>query len=129
MRSDDSSRHRVEHGLFYREINNMLAIGGSAGNGEDKFGHWRSELVKNGFMRVPMSRNSMTQARLVLNRFPLSHGYGLVRGDGTLKLGWKDTGLYSVLPRLHLLPDKYIDPRKHYAHTGDILVFDIMNLD
>ncbi|XP_009800520.1 scarecrow-like protein 23 [Nicotiana sylvestris] len=96
LQSDDSSRHSVEHGLLYREINNILAIGGSARNGEDKFKHWRSELSRNGFMQVPMSTNAMAQAQLILNMFPPVHGYSLVQGDGTLKLGWKDTSLYTA---------------------------------
>lgn len=96
LESDDSSRHNVEHGLLYREINNILAIGGPARNGEDKFRHWRSELSKNGFMQVPMSTNSMAQAQLILNMFPPAHGYSLVQGDGTLRLGWKDTSLFTA---------------------------------
>ncbi|XP_055814221.1 protein SCARECROW-like [Solanum dulcamara] len=96
LESDDSSRHSVEHGLLYREINNILAIGGPARNGEDKFRHWRSELSKNGFMQVPMSTNSMAQAQLILNMFPPAHGYSLVQGDGTLRLGWKDTSLFTA---------------------------------
>ncbi|XP_027071350.2 scarecrow-like protein 23 [Coffea arabica] len=96
LQSDDSSRHRIEHGLLYREINNILAIGGPARSGEDKFRHWRSELLKNGFMQMPMSTNSMAQAQLILNMFPPSHGYSLAQGDGTLRIGWKDTSLYSV---------------------------------
>ncbi|PHT37882.1 Protein SCARECROW [Capsicum baccatum] len=96
LQSDDSSRHSVEHGLLYGEINNILAIGGPARNGEDKFRHWRSELSKNGFMQVPMSTNSMAQAQLILNMFPPAHGYTLVRGDGTLRLGWKDTSLFTA---------------------------------
>lgn len=96
LQTDDSSRHRVEHGLLYREINNILAIGGPARSGEEKIRHWRSELHRNGFLQVPMSTNSMAQAQLILNTFPPSHGYSLVQGDGTLRLGWKDTSLYSV---------------------------------
>lgn len=96
LESDDSSRHSVEHGLLYREINNILAIGGPARNGEDKFRHWRSELSKNGFIQVPMSTNSMAQAQLILNMFPPAHGYSLVQGDGTLRLGWKDTSLFTA---------------------------------
>ncbi|KAK3028133.1 hypothetical protein RJ639_038994 [Escallonia herrerae] len=99
---DDSSRHRVEHCLLYREINNVMAIGGPARSGEDKFRHWRSELVRNGgFMQVPMSGNSMAQAQLILNMFPPSHGYSLVQGDGTLKLGWQ--GTISQMASLSLL--------------------------
>ncbi|KAK6780643.1 hypothetical protein RDI58_022827 [Solanum bulbocastanum] len=96
LESDDSSRHSVEHGLLYREINNILAIGGPARNGEDKFRHWRSELSKNGFIQVPLSTNSMAQAQLILNMFPPAHGYSLVQGDGTLRLGWKDTSLFTA---------------------------------
>ncbi|KAJ4726913.1 protein SCARECROW-like [Melia azedarach] len=95
--SDDPSRHRVEHCLLYREINNILAIGGPARSGEDKFRHWRSELAgRNSFVQVPMSSNSMAQAQLILNMFPPAHGYSLVQGDGTLMLGWKDTTLFTA---------------------------------
>ncbi|XP_065876132.1 protein SCARECROW-like [Euphorbia lathyris] len=95
---DDASRHKVEHSLLYREINNVLAIGGPARSGEDKFRNWRSELggASSSFMAVPMSGNSMAQAQLILNMFPPHHGYSLVQGDGTLKLGWKDTSLFSA---------------------------------
>lgn len=92
---DNPGRHNVEHCLFYREINNILAIGGPARSGEDKFRQWRSELGgRNGFMQVGMSANSMAQAQLILNMFPPTHGYSLVQGDGTIRLGWKDTSLY-----------------------------------
>ncbi|XVF72029.1 hypothetical protein PTKIN_Ptkin12aG0088500 [Pterospermum kingtungense] len=94
--ADDPNRHRIEHCLFYREINNILAIGGPARSGEDKFKHWRSELARNCFLQVPMSSNSMAQAQLILNMFPPAHGYSLVQGDGTLKLGWKDTSLLTA---------------------------------
>ncbi|KAF2314733.1 hypothetical protein GH714_030242 [Hevea brasiliensis] len=94
---DDPSRHRIEHCLLYREINNILAIGGPARSGEDKFRHWRSELAtRSSFMQVPMSGNSMAQAQLILNMFPPVHGYSLAQGDGTLKLGWKDTSLFTA---------------------------------
>jgi hypothetical protein len=93
---DDPNRHRVEHCLLYREINNILAIGGPARSGEDKYRHWRIELVKNCFVQVPMSANSMAQAQLMLNMFPPAYGYSLVQGDGTLRLGWKDTSLYTA---------------------------------
>lgn len=93
---DDPTRHRVEHDLFYREINNILAIGGPARSGEEKFRHWRNEFVKNGFLQIPMSRNSMAQAQLILNMFPCEGNYSLVQGDGVLRLGWKGTSLYSV---------------------------------
>ncbi|XVF81011.1 hypothetical protein PTKIN_Ptkin15bG0122100 [Pterospermum kingtungense] len=93
---DDSSRQRIELYLLYREINNTLAIGGPARSGEDKFKSWRSELARNCFVQVPMSSNSMAQAQLILNMFPPAHGYSLVQGDGTLKLGWKDTSLFTA---------------------------------
>ncbi|CAI9761389.1 unnamed protein product [Fraxinus pennsylvanica] len=91
--SDDSSRHGVEHCLLYREINNVVAIGGPARSGEDKLRQWRSELLRNGFIQIPMSTNSMAQAQLILNMFPPAHGYSLVHGDGTLRLGlWELCG-------------------------------------
>ncbi|PIA36348.1 hypothetical protein AQUCO_03400323v1 [Aquilegia coerulea] len=93
---DDPTRYRVEHGLLYREINNMLAIGGPTRSGEEKFNHWRSELARNCFVQVPMSGNSMAQAQLILNMCPPTHGYSLIQGDGTLRLGWKDTSLYTA---------------------------------
>ncbi|XWS46995.1 hypothetical protein CRYUN_Cryun14cG0115800 [Craigia yunnanensis] len=94
--ADDPSRHRIEHCLLYSEINNILGIGGPARSGEDKFKHWRSELARNCFVQVPMSSNSMAQAQLILNMFPPAHGYSLVQGDGTLRLGWKDTSLFTA---------------------------------
>nr|GMD61057.1 protein SCARECROW-like [Ipomoea batatas] len=94
--SDDASRHTVEHCLLRREINNILAIGGPARSGEDKYRQWRSELLGNGFLQVGMSRNSIAQAQLILNMFPPAHGYSLVQGDGTLRLGWKETSLYTA---------------------------------
>ncbi|KAL3828062.1 hypothetical protein ACJIZ3_016864 [Penstemon smallii] len=96
LSGDDPSRYTVEHCLLHREINNVLAIGGPTRSGEDKFRHWRSELSRNGFGQVPMSSNSMAQAQLILNMFPPVDGYSLVQGDGTLRLGWKDTGLYTA---------------------------------
>ena len=96
MPVDDNSRHSVEHCLLYREINNILAIGGPARSGEDKFRHWRSELARRSFMQVPMSANSMAQAQLILNMFPSAQGYSLVQGEGTLRLGWMDTSLYTA---------------------------------
>lgn len=95
--ADNPSRHRVEHCLLYREINNILAIGGPTRSGEDKFRLWRSELARNGgFVQVPMTGNSMAQAQLILNMFPPAHGYSLVQGDGTLRLGWKETCLFTA---------------------------------
>ncbi|XP_048138924.1 protein SCARECROW-like [Rhodamnia argentea] len=95
---DDPSRHWVEHGLMHREINNILAIGGPGRSGEDKFRSWRSELLgrSGSFMQIPMSANSLAQAQLILNMFPPAQGYSLVQGDGTLRLGWKDTSLYTA---------------------------------
>lgn len=95
--SDDYSRHKIEQCLWYNEINNILAIGGPARSGEDKFKHWRSEFgSRNCFVQVPMSSNSMAQAQLILNMFPFAHGYSLLQGDGTLRLGWKQTSLYTA---------------------------------
>ncbi|KAF3436131.1 hypothetical protein FNV43_RR23223 [Rhamnella rubrinervis] len=93
--SEEPNRYRVEHCLLYREINNILAIGGPARSGEDKFRDWSSELEKR-LVQVPMSGNSMAQAQLILNMFPPAHGYSLVHGDGILRLGWKDTSLYTA---------------------------------
>ncbi|XP_023743381.1 protein SCARECROW [Lactuca sativa] len=94
--SDDNSRHRVEHSLIHREINNVLAVGGPGRSGEDKFRVWRSELGRNGFLQVPMSGNSLAQGQLILNMFPPTHGYTLGQVDGTLRLGWKETALYTA---------------------------------
>ena len=47
-------------------------------------------------MQVPMSANSMAQAQLILNMFPSAQGYSLVQGEGTLRLGWMDTSLYTA---------------------------------
>ncbi|CAN1136737.1 Protein SCARECROW [Linum perenne] len=96
MGTDDPGRHKVEHCLFYREINNVMAIGGPGRSGEEKFKHWRSELGRSSFLQIPMSANSMAQAQLILNMFPTVHGYSLVQGDGTLRLGWKDTSLFTA---------------------------------
>ncbi|KAG9150550.1 hypothetical protein Leryth_010916 [Lithospermum erythrorhizon] len=94
--TDDQNRHFVEHSFFHREINNILAIGGPVRSGEDKFRHWRNELAKNGFLQIPMSNSSMAQAQLILNMCLPGHGYSLVRGEGTLRMGWKDTDLYTA---------------------------------
>ncbi|KAL5561934.1 hypothetical protein UlMin_031681 [Ulmus minor] len=96
--SEDPSRHKVEHCLLYREINNILAIGGPARSGEDKFGQWRSELAARSscLAQVAMSANSMAQAQLILNMFPPGYGYTLVEGEGSLRLGWKGTSLYTA---------------------------------
>ncbi|XP_027362958.1 protein SCARECROW-like [Abrus precatorius] len=96
LHCDDASRHRVEHGLLSKEINNILAIGGPARSGEDKFRQWRSQLCRHCFVQVPMSVNSMAQAQLILNMFAPAHGYSLAQIDGTLRLGWKDTSLYTA---------------------------------
>ncbi|KAE8679643.1 putative ribonuclease H protein [Hibiscus syriacus] len=39
--SDDPNRHCIEHCLLYWEINNVLAIGGPARSGDNKFMQWR----------------------------------------------------------------------------------------
>ncbi|BAT95450.1 hypothetical protein LR48_Vigan02g131300 [Vigna angularis] len=93
---DDENRHRVEHALLSREINNVLAIGGPKRNGEDKFRQWRRELANHYFQQIPMSANSMAQAQLILNMFSPAYGYSLAQVDGTLRLGWKDTSLYTA---------------------------------
>lgn len=96
LRSDDSNRNQVEHSILYREINNILAIGGSSRSGEEKFREWRSEL-RNSLIEVPMSTNSMAQAWLMLNMHSNNQGFSLVQGEGgTLKLRWKDTSLYTA---------------------------------
>ena len=96
--ADDPNRHQVEHCLLSKEINNMLAIGGPGRSGEEKLRDWRSELVRrSGFAQVAMSANCMAQAQLILNMFSPAYGYTLVQGnDGTLRLGWKDTSLYTA---------------------------------
>ncbi|KAL8215029.1 hypothetical protein R6Q57_004478 [Mikania cordata] len=94
--SDDNNRYHVEHSLIHREINNMLAVGGPGRSGDDKFRVWRSELERNGFLKVPMSSNSLAQAQLILNMFPPTHGYSLVQEGGKLRLGWKETALYTA---------------------------------
>lgn len=96
LSSDDSNRNQVEKNILYREINNILAIGGSSRSGEEKFGEWRSELRKC-LIEVPMSTNSMAQAWLMLNMQANNQGFSLVQGEGgTLKLRWKDTSLYTA---------------------------------
>ncbi|KAL5068053.1 hypothetical protein RYX36_018940, partial [Vicia faba] len=97
LHSDDSNRNIVEHDLLSKEINNILAIGGPKRSGEEKFRLWRSELVaSNSFEQVPMSGNSMAQAQLILNMFSPAHGYSVAQVDGMLRLGWKDTSLYTA---------------------------------
>ncbi|KAK4281305.1 hypothetical protein QN277_012820 [Acacia crassicarpa] len=98
MASEDLNRHKVEHELLAKEINNILAIGGPARSGEDKFRQWRNELARHCFVQIPISPNSMAQAQLILNMFSPPHGYGytLAHVDGTLRLGWKNTSLYTA---------------------------------
>lgn len=101
MGSEDCNRHKVEHELLGKEISNILAIGGPARSGEDKFRQWRSELMgRHCFVQIPMSANSMAQAQLILNMFSPGHlhghGYTLAHVDGTLRLGWKNTSLYTA---------------------------------
>lgn len=98
MPVDDPNRHRVESGLLSREIGNILAIGGPSRSGEEKYGSWRGELGRrpSTFVQLPMSSNAMAQAQLILNMFPPSLGYTIMQGDGTLRLGWKDTPLYTA---------------------------------
>lgn len=97
LHSDDASRLNVEHGILSREVNNILAIGGPKRSGEDKFRQWRSELIgRHCLVQVPMSVNSMAQAQLILNKFSPANGYSLAQIEGTLRLGWKDTSLYTA---------------------------------
>ncbi|KAI3915662.1 hypothetical protein MKX01_015487 [Papaver californicum] len=93
---EEVSRHNVERYLLHREINSILAIGGPARSGEEKFNRWRSELARHGFVQVPMSRNSTAQAQLILNMCPHGHGYRLGQTEGSLRLGWKETSLYTA---------------------------------
>ncbi|XP_052170825.1 protein SCARECROW-like [Diospyros lotus] len=93
---DDQSRHQAEHCLLFKEISNVLAVGGPARSGEEKLRHhWSTHLPGNGFFPVPASGNSMAQAQLIVNMFG-SNGYSLVQGDGALRLGWKGTSLFTA---------------------------------
>lgn len=114
---DNPARHRVEHSLLHGEINNLLAIGGPARTGEDKFRHWRSELSTNGFVPIPMSTNSMAQAQLILNMFLPAHDYSLEQRDGTLRLGWKGTSLYCFCLDFYTSPniDRFISLFQFYV--------------
>ncbi|KAG6535929.1 protein SCARECROW-like [Zingiber officinale] len=95
---DDLERHRVEQGILGREIDNVVAVGGPARSGEQKFGSWRGELARRGFAQLAMSRNALEQAQMTLNLFPSPSppGYTILHGDGTAKLGWKGTALYTA---------------------------------
>lgn len=53
-------------------------------------------MASNCFVQVPMSSNSMAQAQLILNMYSPAYGYSLVQGDGSLKLGWKNTSLLTA---------------------------------
>lgn len=94
--SDDVSRYNVEHEFLFREMNNIMAIGGPGRSGEDKFKDWRNELLKSGLVQVEMSCNSMAQAQLIVNMFMDCIGYTLVQGDGSIRVGWKETSLYTA---------------------------------
>ncbi|KAI3973040.1 hypothetical protein MKX01_019698 [Papaver californicum] len=94
---EEVGRHYVERYLLHKEINSILAIGGGpARSGEEKFYRWRSELGRHGFVQVPMSRNAMAQAQLILNMYPHGHGYRLGQTEGSLRIGWKETSLYTA---------------------------------
>ncbi|KAG6488487.1 hypothetical protein ZIOFF_049730 [Zingiber officinale] len=99
--SDNAERHRVEQGILGREIDNVVAVGGPARSGEQKFGSWLGEMARHGFAQVAMSRNTLAQAQLILNLFPSSPppGYAILHGDRTVKLGWKGTALYTASAR------------------------------
>ncbi|KAH1106109.1 hypothetical protein J1N35_009877 [Gossypium stocksii] len=98
LSAEDPNRHRIEHCLLYREIKNVLAIGGPARTRDDKFEHnWRSELARNRkFQLMRMSSNTMAETELMLNMFWPGYGYSLVGDDGTLRLGWKETCLFTA---------------------------------
>ncbi|KAI3960128.1 hypothetical protein MKW98_016852 [Papaver atlanticum] len=85
--SEEVGRHNIERHLLQKEISNILAVGGPARSGEEKFYRWRSELRRHGFVQVAMSRNSMAQAQLILNMCPHGHGYRLAQMEGSLRLG------------------------------------------
>ncbi|PPD92788.1 hypothetical protein GOBAR_DD10264 [Gossypium barbadense] len=98
LSAEDPNRHRIEHCLLYSEIKNVLAIGGPARTRDDNFGHnWRSELARNlKFQLMPLSSNTMAETELMLNMFWPGYGYSLVGDDGTLRLGWKETCLFTA---------------------------------
>ncbi|KAL1158389.1 hypothetical protein V6Z11_A08G221400 [Gossypium hirsutum] len=98
LSAEDPNRHRIEYCLLYREIKNVLAIGGPARTRDDKFEHnWRSELARNRkFQLMPISSKTMAETELMLNMFWPGYGYSLVGYDGTLRVGWKETCLFTA---------------------------------
>ncbi|KAA3468880.1 protein SCARECROW 1-like [Gossypium australe] len=82
------------HWLQHSEIKNVLAIGGPARTRDDKFEHnWRSELARNRkFQLMPISSNTMAATELMLKHVLAC----LVGDDGTLRLGWKETCLFTA---------------------------------
>ncbi|EXB88370.1 hypothetical protein L484_005640 [Morus notabilis] len=97
--TDDLKRNEVESGVVYREISNVLGVAGRSGSGEEiKIGSWRREMAARGCLaQVAMSANAAAQAQLIVNMFGGGGGgYRVVQGDGTLRLGWKETSLYTV---------------------------------
>nr|ASN66765.1 SCR [Taxodium sp. 'Zhongshanshan'] len=94
---DDSiERHAVEQQLLSCEIKNILAVGGPARWVEYvKFDKWREALEQAGFTKFGLGVNAAAQAELLLEMFP-SQPYTLHEEYGTLKLGWKDLGLYTA---------------------------------
>ncbi|KAB2071117.1 hypothetical protein ES319_A08G201800v1 [Gossypium barbadense] len=98
LSAEDPNLHRIEYCLLYREIKNVLAIGGPARTRDDKFEHnWRSELARNRkFQLMPISSKTMAETELMLNMFWPGYGYSLVGYDGTLRVGWKETCLFTA---------------------------------
>uniref|UniRef100_A0A0D9WHW6 Uncharacterized protein n=1 Tax=Leersia perrieri TaxID=77586 RepID=A0A0D9WHW6_9ORYZ len=86
---EDASRHLAEHGVFGREIANVLA--GDVGGGG---GSLREELERNGFVRAGGGGG---RAQMVAGACPAGVGYTVAGDhDGTVRLGWKGTPLYAV---------------------------------
>ncbi|KAH7421122.1 hypothetical protein KP509_13G041400 [Ceratopteris richardii] len=88
-------RHVVEQQLFSNEMKNIVAVGGPARTGEEKYNNWRAIMSNAGFKQVSLAGNAATQATLLLNMFP-NEGYSLMEEGGVLKLGWKDLSLYTA---------------------------------
>lgn len=101
--NDDLKRNMVENGVIYREIRNALAAVGrrrSGGDEEEEVvgGSWRREMAARGWLaQVAMSRSAAAQGQMIVNMFGSGGGYRVVvQGDGTIRIGWKETSLYTV---------------------------------
>ncbi|EFJ32527.1 GRAS family protein [Selaginella moellendorffii] len=92
---DNTERHVVEQQLLSCEIKNILAVGGPARTGEEKFGSWREEFQGAGFRAVALGGNASAQASLLLGMFPCE-GFALVEDGELLKLAWKDMCLLTA---------------------------------